>query len=358
MASIAPITQPITEVQFMDYTQVRKTVLITGAAGFFGSHFVEHVLRNTDWNVVAMVRMGKVGALDRLHDPDVSRIAWEQGRLQTVWHDFRDSITPYVADQIGEVNYIVHAGGETHVDRSISDPLPFIQSNVIGTYNMLEYARNYLDLEWFNYFSTDEVYGPAPEGVLHREDFPYNATNPYSATKAGAEQLVNAFGNTYSVPVFTTNTMNLIGEKQHAEKFIPKIIQAVLSGDKLYIHANSDKTKAGSRFYLHCRNAAAAILFLLRCAEQRGRYNVVGDTEVDNLELAQTVAGITNDYLETDLPLVYELVDFHGSRPGHDLRYALDGSKLRSMGFEYPLSLDASLRKTVQWTLDNRQWLK
>jgi dTDP-glucose 4,6-dehydratase len=342
----------------------RKKVLVTGAAGFFGHHFVEHVLKETDWDVVALVRMGKIGNLERLVEPAVSWNAWSEGRLKTVWHDFNSPIPPYIHREIGPVDYIVHAGAETHVDRSITDPGAFVQSNVIGTFNMLEYARDWQpDLTWFNYFSTDEVYGPAPPGVNFVEDSPLNPTNPYSATKAGGEALVNAYGNTYGVPVFTTNTMNLIGERQDPEKFLGLIINNILDLKTTIIHANADKTKAGSRFYLHCRNAAAALLFLLENAEERGRYNIVGDVEINNLELAQMVFEIMTEgeYNPFEGPtpyrLNYEMVDFHSSRPGHDLRYALDGQKLKDMGFTYPISFKKSLERTIVWSLRHPKWL-
>ncbi len=265
---------------------------------------------------------------------------------------------------IGNIDYIVHAGAETHVDRSITDPEAFVMANVVGTFHMLEYARTLHDLEWFNYFSTDEVYGPAEKGVEHGETARINATNPYAATKAGAEALVNAYGNTYGLPVFITNTMNLIGERQDPEKFLPLIMNKILDDEELLIHANADKTKAGSRFYLHCRNAADAILFLLANAQQRERYNIVGDVEVDNLELALSifdimVHGPINPFGTglTPLALRYKMVDFHSSRPGHDLRYALDGLKLKTMGFEYPILFDESLQRTVKWFMENPQWL-
>ena len=233
---------------------------------------------------------------------------------------------------------------------------------MVGTFNMLEYAREYQpNLIWFNYFSTDEVYGPAPADVLHWEGSTINATNPYAATKAGAEALANAYGNTYGLPVFITNTMNLIGERQDPEKFLPLIMNKILDGKTLYIHSNPDKTKAGSRFYLHCRNAAAALLFLLENASQRERYNIVGSVEMDNLELAERVHeymcqwGNDNDQLIG--LLFYEFLDFHSSRPGHDLRYALDGLKLSSMGFSFPVDFEESLQRTVEWLMENPQWL-
>lgn len=330
-----------------------KRILISGASGFFGSHFVESLLKNTDWEIVCMVRGSWAGNLRRLYDQTV----WDSNahRLDVVWCDLRDPIIQFIADRIGAVDYIAHIAADTHVDRSIADPVPFVLNNIRSTLNILEFARQQPELRLLNYFSTDEVYGPAPPGVLHTELERYNATNPYAASKAGCEQLVNAYANTYGLPVFITNTMNLYAERQNPEKFVPLIMKAVLGGKTLKIHSDKSKTTPGSRFYLHCRNAAAALEFLFRHSrrwENAQRYNIVGDREVDNLQLAVLVAKIM------DKPLKYELVSWHASRPGHDLRYSLDGSKLKSMGFEYSVSFEDSLRKTIRWTLENPEWLE
>ena len=325
-------------------------ILVTGAAGFFGHHFCEHVLRNTDWEIVALVRLGRIGNLRRLTDIE----CWpqEQHRVHVVWHDLRSPIPFFVRRDIGRIDYIVHAAASTHVDESIKRPGDFVMDNVLGTLHMLEYARNIPTLKFFQQFSTDEVYGPAPEGVDFLETDAYNATNPYAATKAGAEQLVNAFGNTYSLPVFISNCMNLIGERASHEKYLPLCIRKIVASETITIHADPTKTQAGQRHYLHCRNAAAATLFLLEHAEQRGRYNVVGDKEIDNLTFAQMVADIIGK------PLKYELVDFHSSRPGHDRRYSLSGEKLKKMGFSYPKSFEETLERTVRWTLEHPEWLR
>lgn len=253
--------------------------------------------------------------------------------------------------EIGQVDYILHIGAETHVDNSIEDPEPFVRSNVLGTMHLLNFARKQPNLKWFVYFSTDEVFGPAPEGVKYKEWDRYNSGNPYAASKAGGEELALAYANTYKLPLFITHTMNCYGERQHPEKFIPKVIKSVLKGETVTIHADQTKTKAGSRFYIHCRNVADALLFLLDHAEQREKYNIVGEKEIDNLELAKFIAKVVGK------PLKYELTDFHSQRPGHDLRYALDGDKLKSMGWEPPKTIEDSLKKTIEWTLEREDWL-
>jgi dTDP-glucose 4,6-dehydratase len=326
-----------------------KRVLITGGAGFAAHHVVEHFLKNTDWEIIVLDRLSYAAkGFDRLRDINV----FDDKRVMTLTADFSEPISDGISKEIGQVNYIVHMGAETHVDNSIKDPVPFVKANVVGTLGMLQFAKKQ-ELEQFIYFSTDEVFGPAPKDTLYKEWDRYNSGNPYAAAKAGGEELALSFANTYKLPVLITHTMNLIGERQHPEKFIPQTIKKVLSGDMVQIHSNPTKTKAGSRYYIHCRNMASALLFLLNSGQiKRDKVNIVGEKEVDNLELAQIIAGIIGK------PLNYEMVDFHSLRPGHDLRYALDGTKLREMGWKSPVGFEESLEKTVRWYLDNPRWLE
>lgn len=326
-----------------------KEILITGGNGFIGHHFCEHIMKNTNWHLNIMDKLTYASSgYDRLRDIN----CYDDKRIRHFAHDFVQPIESYLRSELEDVEYIVHIGAETHVDNSISNPEPFVKSNVVGTFNMLQFARTCPNLKRFIYFSTDEIFGPAPEGVNYKEWDRYNSTNPYSATKAGGEELVLAWGNTYKVPVLISHTMNCFGERQHPEKFIPRVIRACLSGEKIYIHADSTKTKPGSRFWIHARNVSAAILFLIEKGEQREKYNIVGEVEMDNLQLALLISKFVGK------PLNYELVDFHSSRPGHDLRYALDGTKLKDMGFDFPKSFEATLEKTVQWTLNSPKWLE
>lgn len=324
-------------------------VLITGGAGFIGHHLAEHLLKNTDWEIVF---------LDRLETPsgNLNRIAeiggWEKHRKRCkwVWHDLKAPVSSQLRAQIGQVDYLLHLGAATHVDRSIDDPIPFVLDNVLGTANVLEYARQ-IPLKRMVYFSTDEVFGPAPDGVAYKEWDRYNSGNPYSATKAGAEELCLAWANTYRLPIIVTHCMNAFGERQHPEKFIPGTIRKVDRGEIVTVHANKDKTRAGSRFYIHARNIADAVLFVLHEGTPGEKYNIVGEKEVDNLALAKAIADVM------DRPLKYEMVDFHSARPGHDLRYALDGSKLAALGWHPPVSFEEGLKHVIRWTLENPRWL-
>jgi len=329
-------------------------ILITGAAGFIGSHFVEHFLKETNWDIVVIDKLNYASqGYDRLRDIDV----FDDKRVTIYTADLSKPLSQGLKREMGKVDYIINMASESHVDNSIKDPVGFTTNNVELVLNVLEYARQ-IKPRLVMHFSTDEVMGPAPDGVLHTEDDPINPTNPYSASKAAQEAICRAYANTFNVPIIITRTMNVIGERQHPEKYVPLVIKKVLEGDTLTIHANKDKTKAGSRFYIHARNVAKAGHFLLENAERlhRGRvddgvFNIVGEKEIDNLELAQFIA----KYLKKTL--LYQMVDFHGSRPGHDLRYALDGSKLKDLGFSYPKSIEDSLEKTIDWYMSNKQWL-
>jgi dTDP-glucose 4,6-dehydratase len=322
-------------------------ICVTGGCGFIGHHFVEHVLKNTDWEIVILDKLGMAShGFDRLRDIE----AYNDERVSVLTHDISAELTVGLVKEIGHIDYFVHMAAESHVDRSITHPEPFVISNVVGTMRMLELARTLDGLKKFVYFSTDEVFGPAPAGKYYKEWDRFKPSNPYAAAKAGGECLVDAWVNTYGLPAFTTHTMNVFGERQDAEKYIPLCIRKILKGEKITIHADKTRTQSGSRCWIHARNVAAAVMFLLDNGLPGERYNIVGE-EYSNVEIAGMIAGFIGKNWN------YDLVDFHSSRPGHDLRYALDGTALKEMGFDYPKDHIASLRKTVEWTLERPQWL-
>jgi dTDP-glucose 4,6-dehydratase len=324
-------------------------IIITGGAGFVGHHVVEHFLKNTDWKIVIFDKLSySSSGLDRVRDIK----AFDEKRVDFFSIDITREISEGVYKENKDANYILHLAAESHVDKSIKDPKSFVYSNVVGTMNILDFALKCDSLIKFNYFSTDEVFGPAPVGVSYKEWDRYNCTNPYSATKAGGEELTLAYMNTYGLPGFITHTMNIFGERQHPEKFIPMTIKNLRDGGIVKIHSDKNKKVSGSRFYIHARNLANAIHFLLDKSEQREKYNIVGEREITNLDLAREIAKIMGKNLN------YEMIDFHSSRPGHDLRYALDGSKMKSIGWEVPMTIERSLESTVLWTLENQdKWL-
>lgn len=326
-------------------------LLITGGCGFIGHHVVEHFLKNTDYNIYIVDKLTYASSgFDRLRDINV----FDSSRIKIFTADISEPWSVGLIRELSDVNYVIHLAAETHVDNSITDPRPFVRSNVLGTLELLQAALQWRDIIKLFYFSTDEVFGPAPEGVYYKEWDRYKCGNPYSASKAGGEELCMAYYNTYGLPIIVTHTMNCFGERQHSEKFIPKVIRALLKGEEITIHADQYLEKSGSRFYIHCRNVADAIHKLIISGVTGDKYNIVGEREVTNYDLVSLIADImgVEEYNA-------RMVDFHSSRPGHDLRYALDGSKmLKDFGWRPPVGFERSLEKTVRWTLDNPKWLK
>jgi len=328
----------------------KKKILITGAAGFIGHHFLQHIVDKTNHDVVVIDCLSYASkGLSRLREDGFLT----HPRVTVICSDLRIPFSEGVLREIGgDVNIIVHMAAESHVDNSISNPRIFLESNVGGTLELLEYARSLKNLENFFYFSTDEVFGTAPEGTSFKEWDRHKPTNPYSASKSAAESFCIAYENTFGLPLMMINNMNVFGERQHVEKYIPNTIRKVMKGEKVLVHSYPDKKKAGTRFYIHARNVAAAVLFLLEKGTIGEKYHIVGEQEVSNLEIAQLIA----KYMK--VPLDYEMVDFHSDRPGHDLRYALTDTKMHKLGWKLPLSFEESLKNTIEWTLKNKQWLE
>ena len=341
-----------------------KKVLITGGAGFISHHLIYFLIKNTDWSILSLDRLDYSGNLNRL-DSILSLFSTkEKQRVKVVFHDLKSEINSWIKKEIGDVDIILHLAAGSHVDRSIDYPMEFVLDNVVGTANILDYARYINDkkgLERFIYFSTDEVFGPAPEGVDYKENDRYNSTNPYSATKAGGEELAVAYENTYGLPVYVTHTMNVFGERQHPEKFIPMCIKKIRDGETVTIHSDKTRKIPGSRHYIHAEDVAEAIYFLLinnidynldfggaRCP----KFNIVGSEEINNLELAKIIA--TSQRKE----LKYEMVDFHSSRPGHDLRYSLSGEKMKKLGWTPSIKLTERIKQVVEWSLKNDNWIE
>ena len=335
-----------------------ETVLLTGGGGFIGAHTFAHIMHNTDWDLVIIDSFRHKGKTDRITEMLESHPDWRE-RVRVITHDLTAPFSEQLTERIGKIDYVINMASESHVDRSITDPRDFIENNVHLALTMLEYIRHN-PVKKYIQISTDEVYGPAPDGHNHKEGEPHKPSNPYSASKAAQEDICYSYWRTYDLPICITNTMNIIGEMQDPEKYLPMIIKSITTGKTVPIHSNADGSVIGSRYYLHARNQSDALVYLLKDVDfpkystgtDIGRYNVVGEYEINNLELAQKVAAILGKELK------YDLVDFHSSRPGHDLRYALDGSKLAALGWKAPLSFDDSLKKTVEWTIDHPEWLR
>ena len=343
---------------------MNKRVLITGGAGFIAHTLIHEILKTTDWEIVSLDRLDYSGNLNRLDDilGDISKE--EKQRLNVIFHDLKAELNPQICAAIGDVDYILHLAAASHVDRSITYPMEFVMDNVVGTCNILNFARDQQNLSRFIYFSTDEVFGPAPEGISYVERDRYNSTNPYSATKAGAEELCVSYENSYGMPIYITHTMNVFGNRQHPEKYIPSTIRKVRDGNLVTIHSDATKSVAGSRHYIHTSDVSEAILFLLKLSDQGHifdtdfggakcpKFNLTGKEEVDNLELAKRIAQAVGEELK------YEMIDFHSARPGHDLRYAISGDYMKELGWEPVVSLNERIQQVVDWSLENDRWLK
>lgn len=338
-----------------------KRVLLTGAAGFLGSHALRHLLINTDWEIVCPVTFRHRGKPARIVT-QMQGIEHAEKRVDILRWDMTAPADDILIRMIGDIDFIVNYASESHVDRSIEAPAPFVAHNVAVVLNALELARR-IQPQAMVQISTDEVYGPAPAGHNHAEWETAMPSNPYAASKAAQEAIAFSYWRTYGVPLVVTNCMNLIGELQDAEKFIPLTMRRIARGEPVPIHAQytAKGWRAGSRMYLHARNLADAVLFLLNRgapaayadgAARPDRWHIVGEREVFNDEMAQLIAQFMGKHGHI------KYVDFHSSRPGHDLRYALDGRKLAEAGWRPPFPLDASLRRTVEWTLEHPHWLQ
>jgi len=332
-----------------------KKLLLTGGCGFVGHHLVEGVLKQTNWDIVILDALTYAGNLNRLSDINI----WEKEkhRVKFIWWDLKAPISETISKMIGKVDFIWHLAAESHVERSLEDAVPFAMSNVVGTTHLLEWIKKENPQAKTIIFSTDEVFGPAPQGVYFKEDDVHRPSNPYSASKSGEEMMGYAFAHSFKLPIFVVRSMNIYGERQNSEKFIPKTVRAILKGEKVIIHGTPE-TGFSSRCWIHAREVCNALLFLTEKGESEQFYHIVGEEKpVDYL--ANKICQIIKR--RNLLPEEIEYIDFHGGglRPGHDLRYALSGEKLLKMGFKYKLDLEESFDKMILWMCrkENRKWL-
>jgi dTDP-glucose 4,6-dehydratase len=332
-------------------------ILLTGASGFAGSHVLHAILADTDWSVTCLASWQHFGeprrvlsAVGRVEDVDLSRI-------QLITHDLSVPLTPGVIRDAGMADIIMNVASDSHVDRSIASPVPFVKNNVAISLTMLEHAQRTAP-RMFLQMGTDEVYGPMLDGRLNVEWDTTIPSNPYSASKAAQDALSVAWWRTFGVPVVLTRTMNLFGPFQSGEKFIPMVVRKVLAGEPVTIHSSPDG-QSGSRCWIDVRELASAWLYLAQNhtparypdADRPDLFHIVGEQR-SNLEIAQLIAEILGK------PLRHQLVSFHESRPGHDLFYGLDGTKLAKAGWENSRSLPESLAETVEWYASNPAWLE
>jgi len=338
-------------------------VLLTGAGGFVGHHTLSHLLKTTDYRFIVTDSFRHRGNSARLRSV-FDEVVSAKDRVKVVTHNLTAPIDLVTSREFGDIQIIISMASESHVDRSIDEPRSFIENNTNLILTLLEYSRQLQNIQLFLQISTDEVYGPAPGGILHKEWDPYFPSNPYSASKAAQESICYSYWRTFGVPMVLTNTMNIVGERQDTEKFIPMIISNLINSKPVPVHAKKilDKWVSGSRFYLHARNQADALRYIIfnkqnlllnyiDDASVLEKFHVVGEKEVSNEDMVNLLAG----FIGTSPKI--EFTDFHSSRPGHDLRYALDGERLKNFGWVPPVPLEDSLHKTVKWYLNNKNWI-
>jgi dTDP-glucose 4,6-dehydratase len=300
-------------------------LLVTGGAGFIGSHFVDEYRRaHPDTEVVVLDALTYAG--DRNRVPDHEAVTFREG-------DVTDSDA--VAAAIEGVDRVVHFAARTHVDRAIADPGAFVDTNVRGTRVLLDAARS-ADIDRFVLLSTDEVYGETLTGA-QQEDDPLDPRNPYSATKAAAEHLARSYAATYGLPVLGVRPSNTYGPRQHAEKFIPTILRNALAGDPIPVYGDG----SARRQWLYVTDCARAIATVLDDGATGEVYNVGSGRELSNLELVHAVLD--------RLGRSRDLVEFVPDRQGHDMRYDVDDTKLRDLGWEPSVDLEEGLERTVHW---------
>ena len=356
-------------------------IYLSGAGGFAGAHFLEHILDTTDAYVVATDSFQHKGKTSRIREVLDRNPRWRR-RVAVITHDLTVPFDAQALAIIDGVDYMVCYASESHVDRSISHPVPFVQNNINVVLSQLEAAR-ILKPKAMVWVSTDEVCGPVTADDLtgHSEWGPALPSNPYAGSKAAQEAIATSYWRTYGVPLIIVRCMNMIGERQDPEKFVPMTIAKIRNGDEVIIHGKPGEI--GTRHYLHSRNLADGIWFLLqntlpavfpahkdryldqnlnsvysrmtqpdvRTADRPDMYNIATPDRIDNLTLAQWIAE------DLRLPLRYKLEDFHTTRPGHDPHYGLNPQKIRDLGWKPPVPLRDSLRKTVDWTTEHEDWL-
>ncbi len=316
-----------------------KRVLLTGAAGFVGSHVAQYLIGHTDFDIVCLIRLGYAGELKRIKELEGNP------RVTFVYHDFKYEINQGVRDDIGNIDYILHLGANSNVDQSISQPRKFYEDNVMGTVNILEYMRLYMPNARFINFSTDEVYGPVLNDRLFTEEDRFRSSNPYSGSKVGAVAAGQSYLVTYGLDIITTFTVNIFGAGQNPGKLIPRAIKLAKERKPMPVFAELNGGKlvgVGTRCWLHVTNVGEALVFLLEKGVKGEYYNITSPDKKSNEDVVTTI----NRLLGTE-PLI-EYVDFHKTRPGHDRDYGLDGTKLKKLGWEPRINFEEGIKQVIE----------
>ncbi|ATC81069.1 dTDP-glucose 4,6-dehydratase [Pseudoalteromonas agarivorans] len=337
-----------------------KTIFVTGGAGFIGSALVRFLINETSHTVVNFDKLTYAGNLESLRSVEESeRYHFVQGDICD-----RDTVSAVFAKY--QPDFIMHLAAESHVDRSIDGPDEFIQTNIVGTYELLEAARNYYTnlsdnkkaYFRFHHISTDEVYGDLGETGLFTEETSYEPSSPYSASKAASDHLVRAWHRTYQLPVVLTNCSNNYGPYHFPEKLIPLIILNALEGKQLPVYGDGKQV----RDWLFVEDHARALYKVVSEGKLGDTYNIGGFNEMQNIEVVTTICNHLNDLIKdkpANLTDFKELITFVADRPGHDVRYAIDATKInKELGWHPEETFESGILKTIQWYLDNQAWCK
>ena len=339
---------------FKEQTKMKRAILITGGAGFIGSHVVRRMVkRNHDYTIVNADKLTYAGNLGNLADIE----------KEPNYHFRRVDIVDRKAvnDLFREFRFdgVIHLAAESHVDRSITSPDEFILTNIIGTVNLLTAFRDtdpaYGVNRLFYHISTDEVYGSLEHGGLFTEQTPYDPRSPYSASKASSDHMVRAFGNTYRLPFVISNCSNNYGPNQFPEKLIPLTINNIKSMKPIPVYGKGENI----RDWLYVEDHASAIDLIFHKGKPGETYNVGGDNEWKNIDLVRLLCRIMDEKLGRSAGASAGLITFVTDRAGHDLRYAIDSSKLkRDLGWKPSVTFEQGLGMTVDWYLANSQWME
>ena len=331
-----------------------KSILVTGGCGFIGSNFIRNIVeKHKSIQIVNLDKLTYAGNISNLNDLAKSQYIFSQGDICD--SDLLESLfSKYKFDSV------VHFAAESHVDRSIDGPSEFIQTNVVGTLNLLEQSRKFYSKSKnkdfkFLHVSTDEVYGSLGNEGKFLETTPYDPSSPYSASKASSDHLVRAWNRTYDLPTLITNCSNNYGPYQFPEKLIPLMIINSLNDLKLPIYGKGENI----RDWLYVTDHCDAIWCVLNDGTTGETYNIGGNNEIKNLNIVRTICDILDELLPKENESYSELITFVKDRPGHDFRYAIDSKKIKNeLGWLPKESFESGIRKTIEWYLDNKIWWK